>query len=393
MEGPRACREAEFSEVISLVNLVFRAGTGQDIRSDYPLVFDKSNLSHMRIIKVGGKVVSEVPVFLREVVAHGDRFTIGIVSATATHPDYRGKGYALACLRDCVRVMEQEGCPVSVLWTLERTFPFYQHADWEAVASQGRVYDLRREERELFAKRSFTVRRYEQQDTEALTAIMKIHDAERCRIARTSAEYRTLFSLPRITTFLANQGRETVAYLLLGEGTNKPGLIEGGGSLEALEHLVRHVLEERHSGSPVQALLPLTQTGLGTLLEEKKSEAGRPIEQAAGVGYQMIRVNSLEKLLRGIANHLRRNSAEVNGAVRLACKESGEQVTMKFRRGAVDFSDEGAAEPVVLTRRELARLIFGPHPATKAIELPRQAGAVLQRVFPYYFPVWELDHS
>jgi len=106
-----------------------------------------------------------------------------------------------------------------------------------------------------------------------------------------------------------------------------------------------------------------------------------------------MRVNSLEKLLRGIANHLRRSSAGVNGAVRLECKESGEQVTLKFRNGAVGFSDEAAAEPVVLTRRELARLIFGPHPATKAIELPGQAGAILRHVFPYYFPVWELDHS
>jgi hypothetical protein len=77
----------------------------------------------------------------------------------------------------------------------------------------------------------------------------------------------------------------------------------------------------------------------------------------------------------------------------LACKESGERVTMKFRAGAVGLSDDEAAEPVILTRRELARLIFGPNPAAKAIELPGQAGAILRHVFPYYFPVWELDHS
>jgi len=393
MDGPRACREAEFEEAISLLNLVFRAGTGQDLRSDYPLVFDRANLSHLRILKVGGKVVSVVPVFIREVVANGDRFTIGIISATATHPDHRGKGYALACLQDCVRGMEQEGCPVSALWTLERTFPFYQRAGWEAVASQGRVYDLRNEEREMFVKGSFTVRRYEPRDSDALDAIMKIHDAEPCRIVRTSAEYRALFSLPRITTFLANEGRETAAYLMLGEGTNKPGLIEGGGRADALEHLVRHVLEMQQPDRSIQALVPLTPTGLGTLLEEKKSGAGRPIEQAAGVGYQMMRVNSLERLLRGIANQLRRSSAKVSGAVRLVCKESGEQISMKFREGAVDFSNDEAAEPVVLARRDLARLIFGPHPTAKEIELPGQAGEILRRVFPYYFPVWELDHS
>jgi hypothetical protein len=59
----------------------------------------------------------------------------------------------------------------------------------------------------------------------------------------------------------------------------------------------------------------------------------------------------------------------------------------------VDFSDEEAAELVVLTRRELARLIVGPHPATKPIELPGQAGAILRHVVSYCFPVWGLDHS
>ena len=40
------------------------------------------------------------------------------------------------------------------------------------------------------------------------------------------------------------QGQEVAAYLMFGRGVNKPGLIEGGGSLEGLECLVRHVLQE-----------------------------------------------------------------------------------------------------------------------------------------------------
>ena len=109
VDGPRACLEAEFDEVISLINRVFREGTDQDIRTDDPLVFDPSRTVYMRVVKVDGQVVAHVPVAPREVVASGDRFTIGIISPTVTHPDYRRRGYATLCLRDCIRIMGQEG--------------------------------------------------------------------------------------------------------------------------------------------------------------------------------------------------------------------------------------------------------------------------------------------
>ena len=255
---------------------------------------------------------------------------------------------------------------MSVLWTLERTFPFYQHADWEAVASQGRVYDLRPEARELFAKRSFAVRRYEPRDTEALAAVMKIHDAERCRIVRTSAEYRALFSLPRITTFLANEGRETAAYLMLGQGTNKPGIIEGGGSPEALEHLVRHVLEEQHSDSPVQASRPLDADEPWNAPRREDERRGTA-HRAGGRG----RLSDDAGEQPGeTASRDRESSAKKLGGGEWGrapgVQGIGEQVTLKFRNGAVGFSDEAAAEPVVLTRRELAR----PHPSGRI--LPRR---------------------
>ena len=69
IDGPRACRESEFDEVISLINQVFRGGTDQDIRTDYPLVFNTSGMEYMRILRVNGKVVAHVPVAPREVVA------------------------------------------------------------------------------------------------------------------------------------------------------------------------------------------------------------------------------------------------------------------------------------------------------------------------------------
>ena len=184
-----------------------------------------------------------------------------------------------------------------------------------------------------------------------------------------------------------------VAYLMFGEGANKPGLIEGGGDIGGLETLVRYVLLERAADSEIQVLLPLIPSSLGQLIEEKKPGSGRPIEEAKGVGYQMMRVNSLEKLLRQIENHIRSRSAGLRGEVCLVCRETEEAVTFKFCDGDVDLSTERLEEAVVLTRRQLTQLIFGAHPAAKSVEYSGVTGEILQTIFPFYVPIWELDHS
>ena len=393
IDGPRACQASEFEEVIALINQVFRAGTNQDIRTDYPLVFNRSKMEYMRILKVDGVVVAHVPVWLREAVVGDDRLRIGIISPTVTHPDYRRRGYATLCLQDCIRIMEEEGSPVSVLWTLEATFPFYQQSGWEAVGSQGWLYQLRPEEHELFESGPFGIVQYDPRNADSFNAMMNFHNAEPHRIARSIEEYRALFSLPQTMTFLAMNGGEMVAYLMFGEGVNKPGLIEGGGDVEGLETLVRHVLLERAADSEIQVLLPLIPSSLGQLIEEKKPGSGRPIEEAKGVGYQMMRVNSLEKLLRQIENHIRSRSAGLRGEVCLVCRETDEAVTLKFCDGDVDLSTERSAETVVLTRRQLTQLIFGAHPAAKPVECSGVTGEILQTIFPFYVPIWELDHS
>ena len=391
--GPRACQAPEFEEVISLVNQVFRAGMDQDICTDYPLVFHPSKMEYMRILKVDGKVVSHVPAAPRKVVTVDDKFTIGIISPTVTHPDYRRRAYATLCLQDCVRIMEEEGWVVSVLWTLEATFPFYQQSGWEAVGSQGWVYRLHPKDHELFEAGASDIIRYDPTFAEHLDAIIGMHDAETYRIIRSRAEYQTLFALPKTHTFLAMRGEHMAAYLMFGEGVNKPGLIEGGGDMEGLATLVKHTLTEQNTNQEVQALVPLTLSGLGQLLEAKKPGSRRPIEEAKGVGYQMMRINSLEKLVRQIENHLRRKSVGVHGDVCLVCNETGEAVTLKFRDGDVGISSNQSPEPVVLTRRQLAQLIFGSHPAVTQIACNSTVGEILHQIFPFYFPIWELDRS
>ncbi len=394
MDGPRACQASEYEDVVSLINRIFRAGTDQDYTKDYPLMINPSTLNYMRIIKVDGKVAAHVTFSPpREVVALNDRFAIAIISATVTDPEYRRRGYATLCLQDCIRIMEEKRWPVSVLWTGLHNFPFYQRSDYEAVASQGWMYHLRPDEYELFHERPFRVARFSPAGAQHLDAIMKIHDAEPYRITRSREEYQALFCLPKISTYLAMKGQEVAAYLMLGEGMNKPGLIESGGPVEAVESLVRHVLRQRSAENEVQALVPLAPTILGRLLDAKLPARKRPIEEAKGVGHQMMRMNSLEGLLRRIETYLQNASTGLDGDVRLVCKETGEGITLNFRNGNIRFSAEQIPDQMVLTRRQLVQLIFGAHPSAEPIKCHGPAGDILQRVFPYYFPIWELDHA
>ena len=138
---------------------------------------------------------------------------------------------------------------------------------------------------------------------------------------------------------------------------------------------------------------PLVPSNLGQLIEGKKPGSAHPIEEAKGVGYQMMRVNSLEKLLSQIKHHLRSRSAGLHGIICLVCRETDETVTLRLRDGEVDLSTKRLAETVVLTRRELTQLIFGSHPAAPSLEFSGAMGEILNTIFPVYVPIWELDHS
>ena len=392
MDGPRAIEPPEDEEIVDLINGLFREGTGQDVRTDYPLVYEPAMLKNRRIVKVDGKIVAHVPVLPREVVGGGDRFTVGMISATLTHPDYRHRGYATRCLRDCVRTMEEDGWPLSVLWTQEATFPFYQNSGWEAVASQGWVYRVGPADAELFAQGPFDVVPLDATNRDALDAVIRIHDAQSDRFARTAGQHEALFTLPKTGTFLAMRGSAIAAYVTLGWSLNKPGMIEAAGELEGVEALVRHVLERHAGDEPVQAVVPLTPTVMAHLLEAKKPGTRRPIEEALGIGQQMHRINSLEGLLRAIENHLRRTSAGLRGEVSLVCQDTSETVTLSFDDGSVGFSADKVPTAVVLTRRELTQLIFGPHPSARPVEVHGVAAQLLGKVFPYTFAIPELDH-
>ena len=76
----------------------------------------------------------------------------------------------------------------------------------------------------------------------------------------------------------------------------------------------------------------------------------------------------------------------------LSCPDTGESVGLTFRGGGVEIGPGPLAHDVELSRRDVARLVFGPHRAAKPVEVDGLPGEVFRAVFPCYFPIWELDH-
>ena len=160
-------------------------------------------------------------------------------------------------------------------------------------------------------------------------------------------------------------------YLCVGSGRNKPGLNEAGGSAAAVEALAAEAVR---SYAPVQAVTKLKPTVLGDLLAGRVGSTRQPVARASGVGFQMIRINSLDLLLRSIETHLRSRSDGLSGAVSLECTETGERVTLGFGGGEVRFDADPAAERVALTERQMVQLVFGGHSSCEPLDLPAEGG-------------------
>jgi len=242
IQGPQACTKADLPEVITLVDEAMRQGIDQTMLTDYPLVYRDENLPNIQVLKVDGEVVSVVPFIPRPIVTDGCRFAVGIISPTATAPAHRRKGYGLRCLNRCIQLMEQAEIELSVLWTRIETFPFYECSDYQAVRSQGFVYQCSHQDADLFANHSEEIVQRDPDTDEYLVEIQAMHEQEGCGVVRRPDEYSHLFALPNMKTLIAQRNDQPVGYLVVSQAVNKPGLIEGGYHNCHREKKSRHIL-------------------------------------------------------------------------------------------------------------------------------------------------------
>jgi len=380
----KACTKAELAEVIAIVDTEMRAGSSQSMLTDYPLVYADANLANVRIMKAGGEVVSVVPFIERKVEASGCRFSVGIISPTATAPRHRRKGYGLACLRSCVEKMTEGGIDLSALWTEVRTFPFYEHADYQAVRCQGWVYACRREDAKLFRTCGGEVVRYDPAAREHIEAIQAMHERDMCGVLREAEAYPVLFGLPGMETLVALRDGKPLAYLLVSRAINKPGLLEAGGEADAIEGLVHQALWRLKEGDTLNAHGNLTPSALGDVMEARMPERREP---GAG-GNMMIRINDARGFMGKISSWLVERNGGKARAFSIGITDTGEVISFAFGERALALGGEVCEAHFEMTLREFTGVVFGAH-----AERPVPAPAAMKDLFPFTFPLFMLDHS
>ncbi|HOB20185.1 MAG TPA: GNAT family N-acetyltransferase [Candidatus Atribacteria bacterium] len=117
MEGPRPVKKEELSQVLELINSVFRTNEGlaPTMGEEFPLLLCEKNAPNMRVILEDGRPVSSVNYYPATVSIRGARVRVASVGSVCTHPDHRGRNYASILLEDAESSMVREGIEIMLV--------------------------------------------------------------------------------------------------------------------------------------------------------------------------------------------------------------------------------------------------------------------------------------
>jgi GNAT superfamily N-acetyltransferase len=361
-EGPRALRPHEHPSAIRLLNYILRPDGPPSLLEEYPLVLGMDNIENMRVMVKDSEVISHAAVYFSTLVSGNMAFKVGGIGSVATHPSYRGQGLASMVIKDCIRIMEEAGCHLSVLWT--QRHDFYRNLGYETAGSEY-----------LFKVSSADLRHIScgceivQYSPPHLHAIMELHNQETLRTERTKTEWEAYFGIPKSGKLLALRGDRVTAYAVMGKGEDlKRCVLDWGGDLEDLLCLIREFAGP--AGGEIMILVPAYLSELGRTLERMRLP--KVFEYLA-----MVRVIDAEAVSSVIQEHVRNLLGE---DFRILQTESG------FR---IRVGDQEAAVP---DERALSRILFGPNAASNLLrDLPRKSASALDKAFPIPLFIWGLD--
>jgi hypothetical protein len=203
-----------------------------------------------------------------------------------------------------------------------------------------------------------------------LPEIIEIHDRELLRTERTTEEYETYFSLPRIHTLLALRDGRVSAYAVMGKGRDLRGFMhDWGGEPEDLLCLARELGSLSGTGE-IYVLAPTEENDFTSLLTEMSA-------QKTYMKLVMLSVIDTVGLSSIVSEHV---SNRLERDFRIAQDATG--VKMKVGR------DEAYVEP----SRMLASAMFGPEPPSSSLSgFSQDTLSALDKVLPIPLFIWGLD--
>ena len=360
MEGPRAAREHELGPLMEFLNKNLRPETTWSIAKEYPTAFAATNLSNLRIISKGEKVLSHAVLKPLIVRTPSVIYKVGAIGSVVTDNEARGQGLSSQVLQDCLTQCRIQECDIAMLWT--NLFDFYRRLNFELAGC----------EQSVVLNEEFSVSpqglRFVKSNAVDPEALLKLYLKHTVATVRTVDEINKFLRIPNTHLYTAwDSSGQIAAYAVEGKGIDLEGYIhEWGGS--------------------VSRLLPL----LGWIRSQKKS----PITAICGRQSQNL-VGALRSLPGVIYNE------GYLGMIKLVCED---QLFAKVHRaarnlGLTQFVLEkknqeyflGVGDDVVQfpDESDMVRVLFGPMP-----EIPHLKSETLQaleRVLPLPLWLWGWD--
>ena len=314
-----------------------------------------------------------------------------MICAVATDPERRRRGAASRIMEDTVEAMAARGDAFGLLWTGPAR-DFYRRLGWEVVGSNGWAYLVEPQLAGRF-EQPLPVRPF-QAGTD-LERIIEIHEGQPRLLTRTQAEYLTLLGLPKSEVWVAEKQGRVEGYLVVARAYNKSGVVEWGGTSEALSSLLARVLPEP-AGERMQVFVPLPDNPMTELLTDRGCRTRIPMEIADGCGLKMVRILSLGNLLQQLSPWLKNRLTGGSGRVSLWVRETEERVDLRWDGAEVEVGGGRCSSPEdgtqELSLRQAARLVFGPEKPSQILDPSQETARGLDRAFPFGFHIWMLDY-
>lgn len=380
--GPQRASLNDFDSIIELADMCFtrdRDSGGMLARWPHCYIRDAEFLKNILIMKDGSKVVSMVEYTDQTLVVNEEETKTAGITAVATWPSYRGRGFMTGLLKRCVSLMAKESYAFSDLGGDRLRYGRY---GWENAGRAWRFDITERSFSAVDAPSDIHVVPYQTSDEE-IESVMAIHEREPVRLKRSKLLYKILLGRLGKHVWLAKGKEGITAYVITESGERRQTIVEFGGGTEDIHGIFAHFMENSDTqhihirspwSHPLNSLLFRISSywNLGTI--------------------RMIKIVDLQATLRGFAHQLgaRYNALGMEGSrsVVLGISDTDQQVEIAFSpEGAIVRKAAASGNAVSLSDQEMARFIFGPGSPGSVIDLPRNV-KFLDALLPVDFYLW-----
>ncbi|MGB9876847.1 MAG: GNAT family N-acetyltransferase [bacterium] len=376
----RGVRKEEREQLLSLLKSAF---PNTEIEW-FPPYYDGDpyyKLEYTRVWEENGVLVSTVQI-VKKILRIGDQtILLGGIANVGTHPDHRGRGYATALLQDSIRLMNEEGYHLSLLFTGIQ--PFYERLGWREIPFPY----LHSSSLPQNISPQPNTREEKDEDIPQIVRIYNEFNEERnLTVVRDEAYMRGWIWKWRHNqeVLVYEVDSQVLAYIRYSKGAgtepvfiNEFGCLRGAEEsfLPLLKEALRRAVERGVSSCTIH--LPLEDfivKGIRDVLGETELKYGKGA---------MWRIINLPSLLRAIAPLLSRRSKGIKGVFPLDVE--GHKATLRVDDGEVSIEDSlpPSLPPIQISQKLFLNLLAG-FEDEEALSLPLE----LTRLFPPAKPVF-----